>query len=55
MLFKNICFKPKFLKNKGFNQLSLNSQTTNMFCIKFKVFSNLVGQTKIIHNNMYKV
>ena len=55
MLFKNTCIEPRFPKNKIFNQLSLNSQTANMFCIKFKEFSNLVGQTKITHYNMYKV
>ena len=43
---KNICIEPRFPKNKVFNQLSLNSQTANMFCIKLKEFSNLVGQTK---------
>ena len=55
MLFKNTCFEPNFPKNKVFKQFSLNSQASNTFCIKFKEFSNSVGQTKITHNNMYKV
>ena len=55
MFFKNNCFEPNFPKIKIFNQLSLNPQASNTFCIKFKEFSNLVGQTKITHNNMYKV
>ena len=52
---KNTCIEPRFPKNKMFNQLSLNSQTANMFCIKLKEYSNLVGQTKITQNIMYKV
>ena len=55
MLLKNTCIEPRFPKNKIFNQISLNSQTANMFCIKLKEFSNLIGQTKITYNNMYKV
>ena len=55
MLFKNTCFKPSFPKNKIFNQLSLNSQTSNTFRINIKEFSILDGQNKITHNNMYKV
>ena len=52
---KTLVLNPDFSKNKVFKQLSLNSQVANMFCIKLKEFSNLVGQTKITHNNMYKV
>ena len=55
MLFKNTCFEPSFPKNKIFNQLSLNSQTSNPFFIKNKEFSNLDDQNKITHKNMYKV
>ena len=44
-----------FLKLRFLNNLPLNSQATNLFFIKLKVFSNLVGQTKNTHNNMYKV
>ena len=51
---KTLVLNPIF-KIKIFHQLSLNSQIANMFCIKLKEFSNLVGQTKITHNNMYKV
>ena len=52
---KNTCFEPNFPKMKIFNQFSLNYQASNTFCINFKEFSNLVGQTKITHNNMYRV
>ena len=52
---KTLVLNPNFSKIKIFNQLSLNSQTAKMFYIKLKEFSNLVGQTKITHNNMYKV
>ena len=55
MFFKNTSFEPSFPKIKIFNPFSLNSQASNMFCIKLKEFSNLVGQTKETHNNMYKV
>ena len=58
ILFKNTCFEPSFPKNKIFNQFSLNSQTSNTFCINIKEFRNsstLVVQTKITYNNMYKV
>ena len=55
MLFKNTCTEPRFPKNKIFNKLSLNSQTSNIVCIKLKEFLILDGQNKITHNNMYKV
>ena len=55
ILFKNTCLEPSFPKIKIFKQFSLKSQTLNTFCTKFKEFSNLVNQTKITHNNMYKV
>ena len=47
--------KPIFPKLRFSNILPLNSQASNMFCIKHKVFSNLVGQTKNTHNYMYNV
>ena len=43
------------LPKKKFNQFSLNSQTSNTFCIIIKENSILDGQNKITHNNMYKV
>ena len=52
---KNASFEPSFPRIKIFKPFSLNSQASNMFCIKLKEFSNLVGQTKDIDNNMYKV
>ena len=55
MFFTNTSFEPNFLKIKIFNPFFLNSQASNMFYIKLKEFSNLVGQTKDTHNNMYKV
>ena len=55
MLFKNNIFEPSFPKIKIFKQFSLSSQASNTFCTKFKEFSNSVGQTKITHNNKYKV
>ena len=55
MFLKNTCIEPRSPKNKIFNQFSLNSQTSNTFCIIIKEFSILDGQNKITHNNMYKV
>ena len=55
MLFKKTCFEPSFPNIKIFNQFTLYSQASNMFCIKLKEFSNLVGQTKITQNIMCKV
>ena len=55
MLFKNTSFEPSFPKIKMFKQFSLNSQASSTFCIKYKEFSNLVGRTKITHNNMHRV
>ena len=55
MLLKNTSFELSFPKIKILKQFSLNSQTSNTFCIKNKEFSILDGQIKITHNNMYKV
>ena len=44
---KTLVLNLVFPKNKIFNQLSLNSQTSNTFCIKNKEFSILNGQNKI--------
>ena len=51
---KNTRFEASFPKIKMFNQFFLNSQASSTFFIKYKEFSNLVGQTKIKHNNMYR-
>ena len=41
MCFKNTCFKPSSPKIKIFNPFSLDSQASNMFCIKLKEFFKL--------------
>ena len=41
MFFKNTCFKPSSPKIKIFNPFPLDSQASNMFCIKLKEFFEL--------------
>ena len=52
---KTLVWNPDLLKIKFSINFSLNSQTSNTFCIKIKEFLILDGHNKITHNNMYKV
>ena len=54
MYFKDKVLNPVFPKLK-FLTFSINFQASNQFCIKLKVFANLVGQSKDAHSNMYNV
>ena len=54
MIFKNKELSLIFPKLKILT-FSINFQSSNEFCIKLKVFANLIGQTKDTHNNMYNV
>ena len=52
------CFSKTHVLNPIFPKLRFSIHSLkhqNMFCIKLMKFSNLVGQTKDTHNNMYKV
>ena len=52
---KTQVLNPVFPKLRFSNIRPLNSQASNMFYIKLKVFSNFVGQTKDTHNYMHNV